>query len=72
MITAAQEQALRTRYIRRVIDKDDVDEKCRMCCERDETVVYQNVKCWHRGSISNGCELETVSKIQTARKREIV
>lgn len=40
MIVAAQEQALRTRYIRKVIDKEAVNEKCRMSEERDETVAH--------------------------------
>ena len=36
----AQEQAIRTKYIRKVIDKEDIDPKCRMCGERDETVAH--------------------------------
>ena len=40
MLMTAQEQAIRTKYIRKVIDKGDIDPKCRMCGERDETVAH--------------------------------
>ena len=35
MIMAAQEQALRTKNIRKVIDKEKINGKCRMCGERE-------------------------------------
>ena len=38
MIMAAQEQTLRTRNIRKVIDKGKISGMCRMCGEREETV----------------------------------
>ena len=42
---AAQEQAIRTKYIRKVIDKDYIDPNCRMCGERDETVAHILAEC---------------------------
>ena len=36
LIFVAQEQALRTNWIRKNIDGQDVSEKCRMCGERHE------------------------------------
>ena len=35
---AAQEQAIRTKYIRKIIDNEDIDSICRLCGERDKTV----------------------------------
>ena len=35
---AAQEQALRTRYLRARIEREEVDEKCRVCEKKPETV----------------------------------
>ena len=38
---AAQEQALRTRWVRAKIDDEaDVDPMCRLCGEREETVTH--------------------------------
>ena len=37
---AAQHQALRTNSIKRIIDKQNVYAKCRMCGEGDETVSH--------------------------------
>ena len=41
----AQEQALRTRYIRKVIDKKDISTVCRMCGEQNETVAHILTEC---------------------------
>ena len=38
LIFAAQQQALRTNWIRKNIDGQEVSEKCRMCGERDESI----------------------------------
>ena len=38
LIFAAQEQALRTNWIRKNIDGKEIGEKCRMCAERDESI----------------------------------
>ena len=38
MIIAAQDQALRTNWIKKNIDKQNISEKCRMCGQRDESV----------------------------------
>ena len=35
---AAQEQALKTNWIRRNFDGQEVSEKCRMCGERDDSI----------------------------------
>ena len=45
MIMAAQEQALRTRNIRKVIDKGKISGICRMCGEREETVAHIVSEC---------------------------
>ena len=45
MIMAAQDQALRTKSIKRVIDKQNVSAKCRMCGEGDETVSHIVSEC---------------------------
>ena len=44
-IFAAQEQALRTNYIKHKIDKTTDDPKCRMCGERGETVQHIVCEC---------------------------
>ena len=38
MIMAAQDQALRTRYIQRAIDGTNIFPKCRKCNQKDETI----------------------------------
>ena len=38
LITAAQDNAIRTNYIKAKIDRTQQNSKCRMCGERDETV----------------------------------
>ena len=45
MIMAAQEQALRTRNVRKVIDKENINGMSRMCGEREETVAYIVCEC---------------------------
>ena len=45
MIIAAQEQALRTRNLRKVIDKEKISGMCRMCGEREETVAHIVSEC---------------------------
>ena len=42
---AAQEQALRTRWFRAKIQKEDVSPKCRLCGEGDETVRHLSAGC---------------------------
>ena len=43
---AAKDQALRTNSIKRMIDKQNVSAKCKMCVEGDETVshLYRNAR----------------------------
>ena len=38
MIMAAQDQALRTRYIQRAIDGTNISPKCRKCNQKDKTI----------------------------------
>ena len=45
MILAAQDQALRTNWIKSNIDKEDISSKCRMCGERDETIAHVVSEC---------------------------
>ena len=45
LLLAAQDQALRTRWIMKNIDKKDVQDKCRLCGERDETVAHIVSEC---------------------------
>ena len=45
MIMAAQDQALRTKSIKRIIDKQNVSAKCIMCREGDETVSHIVSEC---------------------------
>ena len=45
LIFAAQDQALRTNWIKKHIDKRDVSEKCRMCGVRDESVDHLIAEC---------------------------
>ena len=40
LITAAQDQAIRTNYIKATIDKSQIDAKCRMCRDKNETVSH--------------------------------
>lgn len=45
MIIAAKDQALRANSIKkRIIDKENVSAKCRMCGEGDETVSHNVLK----------------------------
>ena len=45
LITAAQDQALRTNSIKNSIDKQQVSPACRLCGERDETVSHIVAEC---------------------------
>ena len=45
LILAAQEQALRVNWIKKMIDKQGCSAKCRMCDERDETVAHIVSEC---------------------------
>ena len=45
VLTAAQDQALRTNYIRNMTDKQDVLPMCRLCGKREETVSHITTKC---------------------------
>ena len=44
-ICAVQEQALRTRWLRAKIGKEDINEKCRICGKKMETVVHLVAGC---------------------------
>ncbi len=45
LLTAAQDQALRTNSIKCRVDKQDVSPACRMCGEREETVAHVVAEC---------------------------
>ena len=45
MIMAAEEQALRTRYIQRAIDGVNISPKCRKCNVKDETINHIVSEC---------------------------
>ena len=45
LIFAAQEQALRTNWIRKNIDGQEVSEQCRVCGERDESITHLIAEC---------------------------
>ena len=45
LIFAAQKQALRTNWIRKNIDDQEVSEKCRICGDRDESITHLIAKC---------------------------
>ena len=45
MIMAAQDQALRTRYIQRAIDKHNILARCRKCQDKDETINHIGIEC---------------------------
>lgn len=40
LITAAQDQELRTKTIKSIIDKQNIPQTCRLCGEREETVSH--------------------------------
>ena len=45
LLIAAQDQALRTNWIRRNIDKENISAKCRLCGENDETIAHVLSEC---------------------------
>jgi len=45
ILTAAQDQALRTSVIKVKIDKQKGDVRCRTCKDREETVVHLTSEC---------------------------
>ena len=45
LLTAAQDQALQTNYIRNMIDKQDVSLMCHLCGKREETVSHIATEC---------------------------
>ena len=45
LLMAAQDQALRTRYIQNKIDKVNISPKCRKCNRKDETISHITNEC---------------------------
>ena len=45
LIIAAQNNAIRTNYIKAIIDKTQQNSKCRLCGDRDETVNHVLCEC---------------------------
>ena len=79
MIMAAQDQALRTRYIRKEIDKEDISAECRLCNERNETVSHIVSECkmlaqshyknWRHDKIAQILHWNCVSYIASSTRR---
>ena len=44
-ILAAQDQALRTNWVKSNVDKENISSKCRMCGEREETIAHVVSEC---------------------------
>ena len=73
MIMAAQDQALRTNSIKRIIDRQNVSEKCRMCGEGDETVshivseckklVQKQYRCWRHDKVAQVIHWDLCGKL---------
>ena len=45
MVFAAQDQALRTNWIKKNIDGQVISAKCRLCGERDESITHPTAEC---------------------------
>ena len=55
MLCAAQEQAIRTNYVKHKIDKTAQSPLCRMCDKKSETISHiVNVNSWHKKSTREG------------------
>ena len=49
---AAQDQALRTNSVKRLIDKQNISSTCRMCGDRVETVAQNQYKSWRHDKVA--------------------
>lgn len=61
MLIAVQDLALRTRYIRKFIDNEDVTSACRMCGKMDDIVAHIVSECsvlWCRSTTKLGHMIE--------------
>ena len=45
LLTAAQDQGVRTNSSKNRIDKEDVSPMCRLCGEREETISHETAEC---------------------------
>ena len=45
LLCAAQEQAIRTNYVKHYVDKSSDSPLCRMCCKRSESIQYIVAEC---------------------------
>ena len=56
MLCAAQEQAIRTNYVKHKVDKTAQSPLCRICDKKSESnlILWANVKSWHKRSIREG------------------
>ena len=55
MLCAAQEEAIRTNYVKHKIDKTAQSPLCRMCDKKSETISHiVNVNSWHKKSTREG------------------
>ena len=62
MIMAAQEQALRTRYIQRAIDGNNISPKCRKYKQKDETINHIVIECPELRENQNKKRHDTVAR----------
>ena len=80
MIMAAQDQALRTNSIKRIIDKQNVSVKCRMCGEGGETVshivsgckklVQKQHRCWRHDKVAQVIHWDLCGKLGYDREEK--
>ena len=61
LIIAAQDQTIRTNWIKRLIDKQDISQKCRICGDANETVSH----------IVAGCKLMTHKDYKISRHDKV-
>ena len=59
----AQEQALKTNWIRKNIDGQEVSEKCRMCRERDESITHLIAECEKLAQKEHKQRLDNIARI---------
>ena len=75
MIVAAQDQALRTNWIKKHIDKQNISEKCRMCGERDESVSHIVAECSKLAQTDYKAKHDNVGRIvhlQLCRNKKLI
>ena len=69
MIMAAQDQAIRTRWVQKNIDKMDITETCRMCGDKEETISHIVSEC--KQLAQNEYKLSRHDKVAAILHRDI-